>query len=203
MANTDASFGFRPAMGGGSAHYNGGVNLYMATNGTATFIGDAVFITGESNATAIDGNDPGTVPIITNAGTNDTSSISGIVVGVVPSQATSLPHYAGGKVNTLLWVMDDPTVVLEVQADGALTQDDVGMATSLVLTNTGSTVTSRSGAEVSATTATQGVFVIERLVPRADNELASANSKVWVTARKHTRNSSAARIVSGFGLGIA
>ncbi len=203
MANTDASFGFRPAMMGGSAPYNGAVNLYMATSGSSAFIGDAVLITGESNATEIDGNDPGTVPIVNIPGTNDTSAISGIVVGVVPQQATSTAHYAGGKVNTLLWVLDDPRVILEVQADGTLGQDDVGMATSLVTTNTGSTVTSRSGSEVSATTATQGVFVIERLVPRADNDLATANSKVWVSVRKHTRNQSGGRGISGLGLGIA
>ncbi len=203
MANTDASFGFRPAMGGGSAHYNGGVNLYMATNGTNTFIGDAVLITGESNATEIDGFDPGTVPIITQAGTNDTSAISGVVVGVVPVQATSTVHYAGGKTNTLIWVMDDPLTLLEVQADGTLGQDDVGMATNLVTTNSGSTVTGRSGQEVNATTATQGVFVVERLVPRADNDLSTANSKVWVSVRKHTRNQSGGRGISGLGLGIA
>jgi len=202
MANSDSPFGFRPVMHKSGAPYNGSVNLYMATCGTSLFPGDPVLITGESNATEIDGNGPGTVPIVNVVGTNDTSAISGVINSVVPTTNQSALYYAGTKTNTLVWVCDDPDVLFEVQADAALTQDDVGMATKLLNTHAGSTNTGRSGAEVDATVATQGVFVVERLVPRADNELATANPKVWVSVRKHTKNASGAR-VSALGVGIA
>ena len=198
----DTPMGFRPVMHRGGAPYNGAVNLYMATSGAAIYLGDAVLITGQSNATEIEGMVPGSVPIVNVPGTTDTSKISGIVVGVVPSDATSTPYRPATKANRLLWVMDDPNVLLEVQVDGTVTQDDVGNATSLITTHAGSTVTGRSGQEVSATTATQGVFVIERLVPKPDNDLASANSKVLVSVRKHTRNQTGGG-VANLGLGIA
>src|SRR3990167_9539431 len=99
--------------------------------------------------------------------------------------------------------MDDPNVLLEVQADSTLSQEDVGNAAVMVNTHAGSTVTGRSGAEISATLATQGVYVLERLVPKADNDLASANSKGIVSIRRHTRNPSGGRAIAGLGVGIA
>lgn len=202
MANVDTPFGFRPVMHKNGQPYNGSANLYMATSGTSMFIGDPVLITGQSNTTEIDGMDPGTVPIVNVAGTTDTSAISGVVVGAVPTDQTSTTYYQGNKTARLLWVCDSEDVLFEVQADAAITQEDIGNATVLVNTHAGSTVTGKSGAEVDADTATQGVFVVERVVPRADNELATANPKVWVSVRKHTKNPSGGR-VSGLGVGIA
>ena len=173
----------------------------MATSGTSLFIGDPVIVTGESNASEIDGNGPGTVPIVNLQATTNDAPISGIVVGVVPTNAQSTTYYAGDKVARLLWVCDDPDVLFEVQVDNTLTQDDVGMATSKLDTQGGSTVTGRSGAEVDATVATQGQYVIERLVPRADNELATTWPKVWVSARRHTRGLRGANVTT-FGIGI-
>ena len=201
MANADASFGFRPVMHRSGAPYNGAANLYMATNGTAMYVGDAIFITGQSNATEIEGNPPGSVPIITQAATTNTTPISGVVVGIVPTSRASTTYRAASKVNTLVWVCDDPNVQFEVQCDTTVTQEDIGNACSLVTTNSGSTVTGRSGQEV-GTIATQGQFVIERLVPKANNDLASANSVVLVTCRRHTKGTMGAQ-TSGFGVGIA
>ena len=203
MANTDAPFGFRPVMHRGGAPYNGAANLYMATSGAAIFLGDPVLITGQSNSAEQDGNPPGSVPIVNVVGTTDTSAISGVVVGVVPASADSTVYRPATKANRLLWVCDDPDVLFEVQADGTLTQDDVGNAAVMVTTHSGSTVTGRSGSEISATLATQGVYVLERLVPKADNDLASANSKAIVSVRKHTRSHSGGRGIAGLGVGIA
>ena len=201
MANTDAPFGFRPVMHRGGAPFSGGVNLYMATSGSAMYLGDAVFITGQSNSAEQDGNPPGSVPIVTLAATTNTVPISGIIVGVVPASADSTVYRPATKANRLLWVMDDPNVLLEVQCDTTVTQEDIGNACSLVTTHAGSTVTGLSGEEV-GTIATQGQFVIERLVPKADNDLASANSKVLVSVRRHTKGMMGAQ-TSGFGIGIA
>lgn len=203
MANTDAPFGFRPVMHMSGQPYNGAVNLYLATCGTSLFIGDPVLITGESNSTEINGMPPGSIPIVNVVGTTNTSAISGVIMGVVADTHLSSTHYAGTKTPTAVWVCDDPSVMFEVQADGTLTQDDVGNAAVVVTTHIGSTVTGRSGYEISATLATQGVFVLERLVPRADNDLASANSKGLVTVRKHTRGPSGGRGIAGLGVGIA
>ena len=203
MANTDAPFGFRPVMHRSGAPYSGAANLYMATSGSAMFLGDPVFITGQSNSTEQDGNPPGSVPIVTLAGTANTDKITGVIVGVVPTDATSTTYRPATKANRLLWVCDDPDVLFMVQADGTLTQDDVGNAAVMIQTHTGSTVTGLSGSEISSTLATQGVYVLERLVPSPDNDLASANSKCIVSVRKHTRVHSAANSVAGFGLGIA
>ena len=203
MANTDAPMGFRPVMHQNGQPYNGAANLYMATSGAAMFIGDAVLITGQSNAAEIDGNPPGSVPIVNSAATANTDSISGVVVGVVPRSANDEPYRPASKTNRLVWVADAADLLFEAQADGTLTQDDVGNATVLVTTHSGSTVTGRSGQEISATTATQGTFRIERLVPKADNDLASANSKVWVSVRRHTSGTRGAATTAGYGIGVA
>src|SRR3990167_1925849 len=203
MANSDAPFGFRPVMHRGGAPFNGAANLYLATCGTSLFIGDPVLITGQSNSTELNGMPPGSVPIVNVVGTTDTSAVSGVIVGVVPTDATSTIYYAGTKTATQVWVADDPDLLFEVQCDGTITQEEVGKAAVMVTTHAGSTTTGRSGSEISATLATQGVYVLERLVPKADNDLASANSKLIVSVRKHTRSHSGGRGVANLGLGIA
>ena len=203
MANTDAPFGFRPVMHKGGAPYNGAANLYLATCGTSLFIGDPVLITGQSNSAELNGMPPGSVPIVNVVGTTDVSPISGVIVGVVPTDATSTTYYAGTKTATQVWVCDDPDMLFEVQCDGTITQEEVGNAAVMVTTHAGSTTTGRSGSEISATLATQGVYVLERLAPRADNDLASANAKCWVSVRKHTRSHSGGRGIAGLGVGIA
>lgn len=203
MANADAAFGFRPVMDAHGKPYSGAANMYLATCGTSLFIGDPVLITGESNSAEIEGMGKAQIPIVNVVGTNDTSAISGVIVGVVPTNNQSTTYYAGTKTATAVWVADDPTLLFEVQTNGNLaTQGVVGAATSTI-SGTGSTVTGRSAYEVNSTTATQGVWVIERVAPKpTNNDVESANAVVWVSCRKHTKNQSGGR-VSGLGVGIA
>lgn len=205
MANPDAPFGFKPVRNGSGAPYNGAANLYMATCGTNLFVGDPVLITGEANNAEIDGHPPGSVPIVNVVGTANTSAVSGVIVGVVPQSQTSTTYYAGTKTDTLVWVCDDPYATFEVQMDAAAaTVGVVGMATSTIADTAGSTVTGKSGYEVDADVATQGVWVVERFAPRPDNDAKdTGNAIVWVTCRKHTRNQSGGRGITGLGLGIS
>ena len=85
----DTPMGFRPVMHRNGAPYNGSCNLYLATSGAAMFPGDAVLITGQSNAAEFQGYPPGSIPIVNAAGTTNTDSISGVVVGVVPTNLQS------------------------------------------------------------------------------------------------------------------
>src|SRR3990167_5725888 len=139
MANADAPFGFRTVMHRGGAPYNGAANAYLATCGTSLFLGDPVLITGQSNATEIEGNPPGSLPIINVVGTTDVSPISGVIVGVSPTDATSTTYFAGTKATPrIVWVADDPDLLFEVQCDDTITQGEVGNAAVMVTTHAGS-----------------------------------------------------------------
>ena len=75
MANADTPFGFRPVGGLDSSPYNGGTIecVLLAADSTATFIGDAVKLTGTASA-------DGTAPSIAQCAAGD--EVFGVVVWV-------------------------------------------------------------------------------------------------------------------------
>jgi hypothetical protein len=174
MANTDTPFGFKPVKHMTGAPWNGKVNVYYipATDGTATFKGDAVKLAGAADAT-------GKYPTIAQAAAGD--AICGVVVGFADNPFVGInPDYPSrvhrpASTAMYVFVVDDPFVIFEVQEDSvgnSITAAMVGLATDIVV-GAGSTSTGKSAMELdSSDTATAGGQCrIMRLVNREDNEL--------------------------------
>jgi len=108
--------------------------------------------------------------------------------------------YRAASTERVLWVADDPDLMFEIQADGTLTADSMGLNAVLIATHSGSTVTGLSGIELDTTSDVPAAdasnqLLIHRLSPRTNNDLASANAVVEVTINNHTMTGEA-------GLGI-
>ena len=147
MANQDAAFGMRPVKMIGGAPYTGGQSRYRiaANYGTAIFQGDMVAqVTGGGIEVHADG---GTVPIV------------GVFNGCRFTDPTTgketFSNFYPASTNAsdiAAFVIDDPNVVYEVQADAAFPVADLFGNFDIVYTSSGSTVTGISGAELDVTT---------------------------------------------------
>lgn len=156
MANRNAPFGLRPVRYRDGSPWNGACRQYYVAagdNNGAIFIGDCVTIIGETNDAEIFGNPPGTLQEVTRATVGDTpgtgSVIAGVVVGVMPVTGDSLVYRANSTERVLL-VCDDPAVIFEIQADGTVTAEMVGL-NAVLIEGTGSTVTGRSAVKLDTT----------------------------------------------------
>lgn len=208
MANKDTPFGLRPVRHKSGAPYNGAANPYYvpSTYGTALFIGDPVVITGTSNTTAVTVNNGnfgemfaiGTLPEInlTAVGdvTDNTGRITGVIVGFSASGNDLTLKHNPASTERVVWVADDPDLVFEIQADGAVPAASVGLNAVLIATHSGSTVTGLSGMELDTTSDPPAAdasnqLTIKRLVNRVDNETNLLHNKVEVTINTHTEAS--------------
>lgn len=192
--NTDTPFGLRPVRYRDGSPYNGAVNPYYINSsyGTALYIGDPVVkVAGGSNAAAVGGFPIGTLPEIQKATAGDGNAITGVIVGFAPLPTNLGLQYNTASTERVAYVCDDPNVVFEIQADGAIAATDVGLNAVLIYTHSGSTVTGRSGAELDTTSDPPAAdasnqLTILRVVNRADNYAATANTKVLVAINQHT-----------------
>jgi hypothetical protein len=192
--NTDTPFGLRPVGYRDGSPYNGAVNPYYvnASYGTALFVGDAVIkVAGGSNAAAV-GNFPiGTLPEIEKATAGDGNQITGVIVGFAPLPTNLGLTYNTASTERVAYVCDDPNVLFEIQADGAIAAAQVGLNAVLIYTNAGSTVTGRSGAELDTSSDVPAAdasnqLTILRVVNRPDNYAATNFTKVLVAINAHT-----------------
>ena len=147
MANQDAAFGMRPIKMIGGAPYTGGQSRYRiaANYGTAIFQGDMVAqVTGGGIEVHADG---GTVPIV---GVFNGCRFTDPTTG---KETFSNFYPASTNASDIeAFVIDDPNVVYEVQADAAFPVADLFGNFDIVYTSSGSTVTGISGAELDVTT---------------------------------------------------
>ena len=122
----------------------------------------------------------GTIEIVTTNGDNSTpfpAGTIGVFVGCTytdPSTGniTFKQNWPTGTVasDAMAYIVDDPDVVFQVQADGAVTQADLGQNCHLAAvqsTSTGDTTTGNSTSAVSATTAVTSGFAF-RIVDFVD-----------------------------------
>ena len=179
MANRDAAFGLKPVKMIGGSPYSGGVSRYRiaANYGTAIFQGDMVMqVTGGTVEIHADG---GTVPIV------------GVFNGCQYTDPTTgeqvYSNYYPASTNTsdiIAFIIDDPNVVFEVQADAAFPVADLFGNFDIVYTSSGSTLTGISGAELDVTTgATNTTLPIKAIDISQDpnnDDVASANTNVLV-----------------------
>ena len=166
MATTAAPYGLKPVKRADGMAYAGATSQYLidpAGEATNLFYGQVVHIGADgyialSTATGADGT--------TNAlptGTTLTGSL-GVFVGCEyvndQGQPTFAQYYPSATANggaIKAYVVDDPNVLFQVQADGAMDQSDIGANTffaAVQSTSTGNTATGNSTSAVDATTKT-------------------------------------------------
>lgn len=207
MANTNAPFGLRPVKPGFAGAYAATVNPYYIPVGYATslFIGDPVKKTGTANTAAVTvpgagSFEIGTMPEINKATVGTGNAITGVIVGfaVLPTDLTK--QYNAASTERVAFVADDPNEIFEIQADGAINAVDVGLNAVLIYTQSGSTITGLSGAELDTGTttapATTAAFQLKilRAVNRVDVDTTLTRSKVLVKICNHTEAHAAAGV---------
>ena len=184
MANKDASFGLKPVRMMGGSPYSGGQSRYRiaANYGTSIFQGDLVMqVTGGGIEIHADG---GTVPIV------------GVFNGCMYTDPTTseqvFSNYYPASTNAsdiIAFVHDDPNTVFEIQADDTFPVADLFGNFDIVYTNSGSTTTGISGAELDvttgATTTTLPLKAIDISQDPENSDVGSANTNVLVVIQNH------------------
>ena len=184
MANKDAAFGMRPVKMIGGAPYSGGQSRYRiaANYGTAIFQGDMVAqVTGGGVEVHADG---GTVPIV------------GVFNGCRYTDPTTgeqvFSNYYPASTNAddiFAYVIDDPFVVYEVQADAAFPVADLLGNFDIVYSSAGSTKTGISGAELKVTdggtATTLSIKAIDISEDPENSDVSAANTNVYVVIQNH------------------
>lgn len=184
MANKDASFGMRPVKMMGGSPWTGGTSRYRiaANYGTAIHTGDMVMqVTGGTVEIHADG---GTVPIV------------GVFMGCQYTDPTSgeqvFSAYYPASTNAsdiIAFIVDDPNVVFEIQADDTFPIADLFGNFDIVYTNSSSTQSGLSGAELDvttgATTAGLPLKAIDISEDPDNSDIASANTNVLVVIQNH------------------
>jgi hypothetical protein len=193
MANVDSPFGLKPVRHMMGVPLAATIRPYYisASYGTALFIGDPVLRYSDgSNATAVSapaaGSFPiGTLPEVRKAAATTNTPITGVIVGFAANPSNLDQKHNPANTERIAYVCDDPFMVYEIQADGAVAATSVGLNANLIFTHAGSAVTGLSGVEldttsdVPATTATDQLKII-RLVNREDNDTGASHVKVEV-----------------------
>ena len=184
MANKDAAFGLRPVKMIGGAPWTGGQSRYRiaANYGTSIFQGDMVMqVTGGTVEIHADG---GTVPIV------------GVFNGCQYTDPTTgeqiYSNYYPASTNAsdiIAFIVDDPMVVFEVQADAAFPIADLFGNFDIVYTTAGSTVTGISGAELNVadggTGTTLSVKVIDISQDPENDDVSSDATNVYCVIQNH------------------
>ena len=199
MANVDSPFGLRPIRHKSGAPYNGAARPYYinATYGTALFIGDPVLkVAGGSNAASVTvpGGGTfgvGTLPEVEKAAEGDGDLITGVIVGFSPLPTNLEVKHNPASTQRVAYVCDDPDMVYEVQADGAVPAASMGLNAVLIYTHSGSTTTGLSGAELDTTSDAPAAdasnqLLILRAVNREDNDTTITHAKLLVMINTHT-----------------
>lgn len=172
MATTASPYGLKAVNHIGGTPYAGSTRLLPIASGYATNIynGSVVAIVAA-----------GTVEIVTNLGNNADAFPAGVVgvfVGCTytdPNLGTVVfrNNWPTGTVadDAQAYIVDDPDVIFMAQADGAVTQVDLGQNTNFAAvqsTTTGDTTNGNSNSAVSSTTATTATIAF-RIVDFVDS----------------------------------
>ena len=214
MANIDSPFGLRPIRHKSGAPYNGAARAYYmpSTYNTAAFIGDPVVKTGTSNTAMVKvpGGGQfgiGTLPEVNVDGGGDGSAITGVIVGFAPNPDNLTVKHGPASTERVVYVCDDPDVVFEIQADGAVPAASMGLNAVLIATHSGSTATGLSGMELDTTSTAPSAdasnpLLILRAVNREDNDTTLTHAKVEVRISLHTEAFGATVLTTDGQLGI-
>ena len=184
MANRDAPFGLRPIGRIGGTPYTGGQSRYRIANnyGTAIFQGDMVMhVTGGGIEIHADG---GTVPIVgvfNGCRYTDPSTGKETFSNFYPASTAAADIEA--------FIIDDPMVVFEIQADDTFPVADLHGNFDVVYTSAGSTTTGLAGSELDVTTGATGTSLplkaIDISQDPGNSDVATANTNVKVVIVNH------------------
>lgn len=204
MANVDSPFGLKPVRYKSGAPYNGAANPYYIASGygTALFVGDPVVkVAGGSNTAAVKAPGAGsfaigTLPSVERTAVGDVDGITKMVTGVIVGFAAD-PDNLGRKHNPanterIAFVADDPDLIFEIQADGAIPAASMGLNAVFIATHSGSTSTGLSGYELDTTSDVPAAdasnqLLIVRAANREDNDTTTIWAKVEVLINCHTQ----------------
>lgn len=190
MANVSRINGLRPIGHTNGSNWNGKVTKYWiaAADGTATFVGDLVKLSGTANA-------DGTLMSVVQAAAGNTPV--GVVVGFEPNpdsltqvHRTASQNIASQDAGRWVYVADDADLVCEVQEDavgGALAITNVGQNADVIV-GSGSATTGQSGMQLDSSTANTTSTLVLRILgfmSRPDNEVGVANAKMKVAFNVH------------------
>ena len=172
MATTATPYGLKAVNHLGGTPYAGATRLLPIASayGTNIYNGSIVAIVAA-----------GTIEIVTDQGTNGDpfpAGVIGVFVGCTytdPNLGTVVfrQNWPTGTVaaDALAYIVDDPDVIFQAQADGAVTQADLGQNTNFAAvqsTTTGDTTNGNSNSAIDATTATTNTFAF-RIVDFVDS----------------------------------
>lgn len=200
MANEDRPFGLRPVGYKSGAPYNGAARPYSLKSdyAVALFIGDTVIKNGTSNLAAITvpGGGTfgiGTLPEVIFSQVGDASPITGVIVGFSPLATNLESKHNPASTERVAYVADDPDLIFEIQADGAVPAASIGLNAVLIATHAGSTTTGLSGLELDTTSDVPAAdasnqLLILRAVDREDNDTTLTWAKVLVCISNHTES---------------
>ena len=183
MSATAAPRGLKPVGLLGGMPFAGSTRQMLIKSGysTAIFNGDVVGL-GKTDTTTDDGY------IVRETAAAEINPI-GVFLGCSytdpnTGQHTHSQYYPGSiaKDDIQAIVAINPFTLYEVQADGALTQANLGMTVDLVQTQAGSTVTGNSGLQADASTASVGgeLFKIVDFVDRVGSSIGDAKTDIIV-----------------------
>lgn len=175
MANTSTPNGLVPRFMLDGSPYNGATVrcVIPSGDGTATFIGDAVKLSGTSI---------GGYPTVIQAAAGN--EVFGVVTSFEFDPTDLSKQYRAASTQRYCRVVPALDVIFEVQEDavgGALAITAVGEMADIVV-GSGSTSSGLSGMQLDSSTSSSSAATLQILgfVDRADNEPASANAKVLV-----------------------
>lgn len=179
MANTSVVRGFEPVEKFDGTPYNGKVHAYLlpASDATATFIGDLVKITGGAAVvTLTDSAFRGqALPKVAQAAASATTAV-GVVVGFEVNKDNLNNLYRAASTQRVVYVCDDPNMVLSAQEDGDTTPIAIANATKNIdiVVGSGDTTTGLSGMQLdSSTVATTDTLPVKllRMIPVVNNDV--------------------------------
>tara|TARA_R100001163_G_scaffold65665_1_gene63871 strand:+ start:938 stop:1543 length:606 start_codon:yes stop_codon:yes gene_type:complete len=186
MATTATPYGFKPLNHVGGTPYAGAVRHIKIASGFGTNIFNGSIV----NIVAA-----GTIEVVTDIGSNADqfpAGVIGVFVGCTYTDPTSKNktfsnHWPTGTVasDAMAYVVDDPQVLFQVQADASVAQADLGANAPLAAvqsTSTGDTTTGVSTTALDATTAQTATiaFRIVDFVESPDSTVGDAFTDVIV-----------------------
>ena len=186
MATTATPYGFKPLNHIGGTPYAGAVRHIKIASGFGTNI---------FNGSIVNIGTAGTIEVVTDIGDNSDqfpAGVIGVFVGCTYTDPTSKNktfsnHWPTGTVasDAMAYVVDDPNVLFQVQADASVAQTDLGANAPLAAvqsTSTGDTTTGNSTTALDADEVTTNTvaFRIVDFVESPDSTVGDAFTDVIV-----------------------
>lgn len=205
MANPNMPTGLSPIYHKMGNPFSQTIHPYcVSSSDTALYIGDPVIRTGTANTTPLQNIvggsgfnqafNIGTLPTITKATAGTSNRITGVIVGFGPNANSLTTQYNPASTANVVWLIDDPFCIFNIQADGAIPAASMGLNANLIYTVAGSTVTGLSGVQLDSGTTTAPAttagfqLMILRARDAVNNDTTITNPQIEVQINQHTDN---------------